>query len=267
MMWNEYEEEKIKVLQLKISHNLVINQKSRSEDENSILKLQVYQAIKNRDKEKVFQLIMNELIVTSGISKANDFSILKNECILFVVDLSERLVQDRLLELETTFSLLNIGIQLIEAAQSDIDVIHVVIAGVFEYMKCMEDRVKKSNHNLIILVKEYIQNNLTSKINIGVMAQEIGTNSSYLSRLFHQKEGMTIQQYICNQRIDQAEKLLCFSNYTNEEISHYLGFSSQSYFGKILKESTGMTPNQYRLKCRIKQIEYSNRKEGISTRN
>lgn len=259
MMWNEYEEEKIKVLQLKISHNLEINQNSLCNDENSDLKVQVYQAMKNHDKEQVFQLIMNELIVTSGISKADDFSKLKKESVLFVVDLSERLVQDRLLELETTFSLMNIGIQLIESAQSDVDVIHVVIAGIFEYMKCMEERLKKSNHNLIKLVKEYIQNNLTSKISIAVMAQEIGTNSSYLSRIFHQKEGLTIQQYICKQRIYQAEKLLCFSNYTNEEISQYLGFSSQSYFGKILKESTGMTPNQYRLKCKIKQIEYCNR--------
>jgi AraC-like DNA-binding protein len=250
-MWNEYEEQKIKALQMKISHNMIANQKSIAISECLDLKLQVYEAVKSRDKEKVFQLIMEELNFKPEVLNEDDFRTLKKEYVLFVVALSERLVQDRLLELETSFSLLKIGIQLIEAAQSDIEVIHVVIAGVFEYMKYIEERICKSNHNLIILVKDYIQNNLTSKINIGVMAQEIGTNSSYLSRLFHQKEGITIQQYICNQRIKQAEKLLCFSNYSNEEISRFLCFSSQSHFGKILKESTGMTPNQYRLKCKM----------------
>lgn len=252
MMWNEYEEQKIKALQKKISHNMTVNHKSLAIGECSNLKLQVYEAVKSRDKEKVFQLIMEESKFKQGNLNEDDFRTLKKEYVLFVVALSERLVQDRLLELETSFSLLNIGIQLIDAAQSDIEVINVVIAGVFEYMKCIEERIKKSNHYLIISVKEYIQNNLTAKINIAAMAEDIGTNSSYLSRLFHQKEGITIQQYICNQRIKQAEYLLCISNYTNDEISRFLGFSSQSHFGKILKESTGMTPNQYRLKCRVK---------------
>ncbi len=250
MMWNECEK-KIQAIQKTLSNNMIAYQKNLSIDECVDLKLQVYEAMKNRDKEKVFQLIMEELKFKSEILDENVFRTIKNKYILFMITLSERIMKDRLLEVETSFSLLKVGIQLIDTAQNDVEAVWVVLAGVFEYMKCIEERMKKSNHYLILLVKENIQNNLTSKINIGVMAQEIGTNSSYLSRLFHEKEGITIQQYICNQRIKQAEELLCFSNYTNEEISRCLGFSSQSYFGKILKENTGMTPNQYRLKCKI----------------
>lgn len=250
-MWNEYEE-KIQALQKKIFRNIIADQKSFSIDECVDLKIQVYEAMKIRDKEKVFRLIMEQLKLKSEILDDDVFRTIKKEYVLFIVALSERIINDRLLEVETAFSILKVGIQLIETAQNDVEAVWVVLAGVFEYMKCIDERIKKSNHYLIILVKEYIQNNLTSKINIGGMAKELGTNSSYLSRLFHQKEGMTIQQYICNQRMKQAEKLLCFSDYTNEEISRILGFSSQSYFGKILKESTGMTPNQYRLKCRLK---------------
>ncbi len=108
---------------------------------------------------------------------------------------------------------------------------------------------------IIWLVKEHIHKKLNTKINIAAMAEEIGTNSSYLSRLYHQKEVITIQQYICNERLKQAEKLLRFSDYSNVEISRHVGFSSLSYFGKILKESTGMTPNQYRLQFKSKCIK------------
>lgn len=252
MIWNDYEERKIKELQMKLSKNMLANLTPPSVDDCVDLRLQVYEAVKVRDKEKVIKLIMEELALKPCTLNAEIVKTIRNEYVLFMVALSEKIIRDRLLEVETAFSLLNAEIQLIEAAQSDVEAVQVVLAGVLEYIRCIDERIKKSRHCLIILVKEYIQSNINSKINIAAMAENIGTNSSYLSRLFHQKEGITIQQYICNQRIKQAENLLRFSNHTNEEISRFLGFSSQSHFGKTLKESTGMTPNQYRLQYKVR---------------
>ena len=65
-MWNEYEEEKIKVLQLKISHNLEINQNSLCNDENSDLKVQVYQAMKNHYLMVQIADILRQLLENSS---------------------------------------------------------------------------------------------------------------------------------------------------------------------------------------------------------
>jgi AraC-like DNA-binding protein len=43
-----------------------------------------------------------------------------------------------------------------------------------------------------------------------------------------------------------AKNLLIYSDYTIEKIALYLGFSSQSHFGKVFKKYTEMTPNAYR---------------------
>ncbi|WP_417113764.1 helix-turn-helix domain-containing protein [Hominenteromicrobium sp.] len=40
--------------------------------------------------------------------------------------------------------------------------------------------------------------------------------------------------------------MLLFSNYTNAQISEFLGFSNYSYFSRLFKKHTGVTPNDYR---------------------
>lgn len=73
-------------------------------------------------------------------------------------------------------------------------------------------------------------------------------NTSYLSDLFHKIEGITIQQYIRKEKIRLAENMLRYSDYEVKEIANYLSFCSQSYFGNIFRQQTGMTPARYRKK-------------------
>lgn len=210
---------------------------------------QVLDAVKAKDKQKIYELITEE--ADQDAANEETICIEKDAYILFFLFLAEAMVEEQLLEFEKAFALLNAVVRLIQLSQSREETVSIVIAGVFEFMKYgAEQEQNNSYHYLIVSAKEYIHNKLDTKINIAKMAEEIGTNASYLSRLFHQKEGITLQQYICSQRIEEAKKLLRCSELTIEEISKNLGFSSLSYFGKILKNSTGMTPNQYRLKGR-----------------
>ena len=57
---------------------------------------------------------------------------------------------------------------------------------------------------------------------------------------------MTIQQYIRKEKVRLAENLLRYSEYDVKEIASYLAFCSQSHFGKVFKEYTGLTPTKYR---------------------
>ena len=107
---------------------------------------------------------------------------------------------------------------------------------------------KKQRNELIERAKNYFFQNLHREIVIGNIAHEIGVNTSYLSDLFHKVEGVTIQHYIQKEKIRLAENMLRYSEYAVKEIANYLSFCSQSYFGQVFKEHTGMSPMQYRKK-------------------
>lgn len=106
----------------------------------------------------------------------------------------------------------------------------------------------REKNELIERAKNYIFQNLHSEIIIGEIGQKIGVNSSYLSDLFHRVEGITIQQFVRREKIRLAKNMLRYSEYDVKEIANYLSFCSQSYFGSIFKEQTGISPAKYRKK-------------------
>lgn len=77
------------------------------------------------------------------------------------------------------------------------------------------------------------------------MAADIGTNSSCLSRVFHEETGKTITDYMNEIRIEAAKKMLA-EGYALKEIADKSGFKNYTYFLRIFKDYTGMTPKEYR---------------------
>ena len=112
--------------------------------------------------------------------------------------------------------------------------------------------VRDSTHtsardNRINQVKEYIRSNVCSHLTEQSIAKVFNMSTDHLSRLFHKELGVTINQYIRQQRVYAAQDLLKYTDYTISNISVILGFSSQSYFGKTFKYYTGVTPAKYRV--------------------
>ena len=77
------------------------------------------------------------------------------------------------------------------------------------------------------------------------VADFLSLSVSYLSRLFKSEVGLNISEYIIKQKIKAAEGMLRSSSQSSTEISYILHFSSQSYFTKVFKKYTGMTPKEY----------------------
>ena len=78
------------------------------------------------------------------------------------------------------------------------------------------------------------------------IAKHLNVNPDYLSHLFKKQENITIKRYILKEKIRRSRNLLQYSDYSIQEISFYLGFSSQSHFCKVFQEMTGETPGRYR---------------------
>lgn len=93
---------------------------------------------------------------------------------------------------------------------------------------------------------DYIYYHLHESIHIKDLARQVKLNESYLSTLFKKETGSPVSSYILSKRIEAAENMLKFSDYTYAEISSILAFSSQSHFSRVFKQQTGYTPKQYR---------------------
>ena len=107
-------------------------------------------------------------------------------------------------------------------------------------------REERSNLSYVNACKEYIEKNLRKDLKVGDIAPAIGVSRTYLSRLFHQEEGITVQQYVQKEKCRHAAQMLQYSDHSIAQIALYLGFSSQSYFGACFQTWYGMTPNAYR---------------------
>lgn len=112
----------------------------------------------------------------------------------------------------------------------------------------LEETNKKQDrsHKLVEECKKYIFQHMHEKMTVKQIAESLYVNPDYLSHLFAEREGITISGYVQGRRIDQAKNLLMYSPYDCRSIANYLGYASQSHFGKVFKEHTGMSPNEYR---------------------
>lgn len=79
-----------------------------------------------------------------------------------------------------------------------------------------------------------------------VLQQELNKEYSQLSKLFSEKEGITIEQYVILQRTEKVKELLSYNELTLSEIAYRLGYSSVAYLSAQFKKVTGLTPSQFK---------------------
>ena len=93
---------------------------------------------------------------------------------------------------------------------------------------------------------EYINTNLTERITIDGICEEIHVSKYHFCREFKKVTGFTVMDYILKTRIIIAKSLLRETDKSISEISETCGFSSISYFCRIFKSATSYSPLQYR---------------------
>lgn len=103
-----------------------------------------------------------------------------------------------------------------------------------------------SDAPIVKKIHQYIQKHFDQKITPSTLAETLHMDVYYLCHSFKKETGITIGDYVQQQKIEEAKRLLKGSRLSIAEISEALAFSSQSYFSAIFKKITGMTPASYR---------------------
>ena len=93
---------------------------------------------------------------------------------------------------------------------------------------------------------DYINDYLHDSLSLKTIAQTVDMSQYHLCRLFKQVTGMSPWQYVIQQRIDAAKRLLKQPKLSVTEISRSLGFSTQSQFTNFFRKHSGMSPTAYR---------------------
>lgn len=115
------------------------------------------------------------------------------------------------------------------------------------------------NAKLIDKIKRYIidfiNNHLkdVEKLNLSnYLSRKLKYDYSYLSNIFSEIAGITIEQYVIQLKIEKAKELLFYNELTLSEISYQLNYSSVAHLSSQFKKVTGMTPTKFK---QIKDVQ------------
>lgn len=93
---------------------------------------------------------------------------------------------------------------------------------------------------------DYINSNIFKSITIDDICEAIHMSKYHFCRRFHEFSGLTVMNYILKTRIVLAKNILLSEKVSVSDVSNRCGFSSISYFCRVFKAETGLTPLAYR---------------------
>ena len=91
-----------------------------------------------------------------------------------------------------------------------------------------------------------LEAHLRARHDVGFYASHVHLTPRQLSTIAKKCTGRTAKQIILERVILESKRLLTHSNASVKEISYALGFKDPSYFSKVFKHVTGMSPNQFK---------------------
>ncbi len=78
------------------------------------------------------------------------------------------------------------------------------------------------------------------------LSQKLNLNYNYLSNLFSEITGNTLEKYIISRKIDRVKELLVYENLNVSEIAFRLNYSSVAHLSAQFKKVTGLTPTHFK---------------------
>lgn len=148
---------------------------------------------------------------------------------------------------EDAYSLSDIFIRRLDVLEKEKDITALHREIVYDYTNRMEAFQRQTHFSMHVSnVMDYIYGHLHEKIVLDDIARHLNMNKTYLCKLFLQETGFTIGDYILHNKIDAAQNMLRYSDYSSSAIANYLGFSTHSHFISSFKKVTHLTPMEYR---------------------
>lgn len=214
-----------------------------------------FDSIMNGDMLKLKESWAEDYGGEMGRLATDDLRNMKNLGIV-VITLASRAAMRGGLHPEISYSLSDAFSLEIERLKTVEDITRLIRNAEMEYTLLVHELAKKSRiqdsavytHPYVNKIQEFILKNLHKDLQIGEIAEILSVTPNYLSALFRKNTGKTIQAYMTEEKMKYAEQLLLYSERPISEISSSIGYSSQSYFGKVFKNFSGYAPSEYKMR-------------------
>ncbi len=105
---------------------------------------------------------------------------------------------------------------------------------------------KEHNDQSILKAQEYIEANITAKLNLNDISNEVSLSKRTLLRRFKQATGVTPLVYIQKLKVEKAKHILETENKLFEEVVFDIGYEDANAFRKLFVKHTGITPSVYK---------------------
>lgn len=127
------------------------------------------------------------------------------------------------------------------AAECDAGVLEYAVAARLHMMYAEIFADKKKRVDYVASVKSYIDTLYMQPLRVEEIAGRLSLDRRYLSRIFRERVGMSIQEYIVAVRIEEAKRLLA-QGYGVAETAHLCGYEDSPNFSKMFKREVGVSP-------------------------
>jgi len=187
---------------------------------------------------------LESVFAITGELTLHDF--FQDDCIILSLESEEQnFITELLLALGRELGTKNSGFRLLAKS---------LVAELFIYAKRMENKTNPSassrtddpRHRQIEQIACYIAENCCSPLSLNSIAEQFYMNKCYLSRIFKEITGFTVNGYLHARRIQKARALLVQDPMNISEISEAAGYENLTYFERVFKKHTGMSPLEYR---------------------
>ena len=98
---------------------------------------------------------------------------------------------------------------------------------------------------------KFIEENLNKKITLKTITRYCCIGRSRFCEIFKKEIGLSFKAYLRRKKIEKAKKLLKNESFSIKQISYILGYKSVPIFCHDFKRLTGLSPSEYRARCRI----------------
>lgn len=205
-----------------------------------------YTAVKEGDLKEVRKLMLPLKNEQLGRLSDNDLRNMKYHLIITIALITRFCIEGGMLP-EDAYTLSDIYIRRLDLCKTETEIAKLHENAVFDFTQKMKLLKKQSCLSLhVISIIDYVYDHLHEKISLDEISAHVSMNKTYICGLFKKETGISIGRYILIKKLEAAQNMLKYSDYSSVDISNYLGFSSHSHFITAFKKETHMTPGQFR---------------------
>lgn len=115
-------------------------------------------------------------------------------------------------------------------------------------LELMDDKRAVLIQKIITVIVEMVHySDELPKINYSdYISEKLNYDYTYLSNLFSEVKGTTIQQFIINHKIERVKELLLYGEMNLTEISYRMQYSSVAHLSNQFKKITGLSPSEFK---------------------